>query len=168
LRNKENEELMMEGGLKMTTDFKDVMDGYYSCNSCGVYVDDGSFNNSKYLCHDCIDKENVLGQKEIEERLVDIEKELYEFDGLNPSKAEAFMPSKMVEELEREKAGLISQMKKDLNKLPIHNLFLRYRKLARNTNSAMYMSDGKIDERYKEMWEIEHEIQRRLLSHTES
>jgi hypothetical protein len=114
MRNKENEELVMEGGLKMTIDFNDVMDGYYPCNSCGVYVDDGSFKNKKYLCHDCIDKEYVLGQKKIEERLVTIEKELCEFDGLDPSEAEAFMPSEMVEELEGEKAGLIALMEKDL------------------------------------------------------
>ena len=35
-------------------------DGYCPCATCGVWVDDGSVRNGKYLCHDCMD--NLMEQ----------------------------------------------------------------------------------------------------------
>ena len=32
-----------------------IEDSYSPCESCGSWVDDGSFKNGDYLCHDCLD-----------------------------------------------------------------------------------------------------------------
>lgn len=31
---------------------------YQPCEECGYVIDDGGYKNGKYLCHDCLDKED--------------------------------------------------------------------------------------------------------------
>lgn len=50
------------GDLEMNQDFS--VDGYLPCGTCGVWIDDGSYSNGSYLCHDCLDKESENRRKE--------------------------------------------------------------------------------------------------------
>lgn len=46
-----------QGGIVMTiVNFK-MNETYQQCALCGVIADDGGLKNDKFVCHDCLDKQ---------------------------------------------------------------------------------------------------------------